>query len=199
MTEKKKNKKLLIIAVLALSVLITGAFIGTLARYLTSREESDGAVAAKFGLNIPNNIDLFSDSYTNVNADTDGKKIIAPGTSGEYIFSVTGTSEVAYKVSADISVTYSAEWAGYEPLMFKVNGGQWVDFAQMKINLSEALASDVMEPNAQYSSTQKLEWSWPFHVSDENDIKDTGMGVLASGGTAPSVTVKIEVTAAQVE
>ena len=198
-TEKKKNKKIMLIGLLVLSIAITGTLIGTLAKYVTSRTVSDNAVVAKFGLNIPNVINLFSDSYTNVQADTEGKKIIAPGTEGQYKFEVTGTSEVAYKVSANVLVVYSEEWDGYAPLKFSINGTDWTDFEEFKVNLSNALGSETMDPNEEYSSTQTIYWQWPFYTSDGDDISDTQMGGIASEGTAPKVTISIEVIAAQID
>ena len=197
--EKKDHKALLLIAILVLMIAISSVFAGTLAKYLTSNTVSDEAAVAKFGLGIPGTINLFSDSYTNVQADEEGKKIIAPGTEGSYKFSVTGTSEVAYKVIADIAVTYSDEWDGYEPLKFSIDGLNWTDFTEFEANLSAALSSAVMLPNSPYASTQTIYWKWLFYVSDGNDIKDTNMGNLASEGSAPSVSVDIEVTAAQVD
>ena len=199
MVKKQKNRKTILIVLLILSVVATGAFIGTLAKYVTSGTASDDAVVAKFGLGVPNTIDLFSDSYTNVEADVDGKKIIAPGTTGQYTFDVTGTSEVAYKVSADITVTYSEEWNGYAPLEFSVNDNDWTTLEDFKANLSNALASEVMDPGEEYANTQTIYWKWPFYVSDENDIKDTEMGVAAATETAPKLTVSIKLTAAQID
>ena len=196
----KNKRRLLLILILILSVALTGTLIGTIAKYVTTDTVSDDAVSAKFGLNIPNSIDLFSDSYTNVKADEQGKKIIAPGTSGEYVFKVTGTSEVAYKVSAEITLTYSDEWDGYAPLEFSIDGNTWTDFDQFKSDLSTELASDTIAPNAEYSSTQTIHWKWPFSVSGESDAKDTAMGVISAGNdTSPEVTIEIKITAAQVE
>ena len=199
MTKKQTNKKSILIVLLILSVVASGALIGTLAKYVTSGTVADDAVVAKFGLDVPNTIDLFSDSYTNVEADEDGKKIIAPGTTGQYKFEVTGTSEVAYKVSANITVTYSEEWNGHAPLEFSINGTDWTNLADFKENLGIALASETMAPGEEYANTQTIYWKWPFHVSDEEDIRDTEMGAAAATGTAPKVTVSIEVTAAQID
>ena len=199
MTKKQKNRKTRLIALLVLSVVVTGAFIGTLAKYMTSRTVTDEAVTAKFGLDVPTVINLFSDSYTNVTADTSGKKIIAPGTSGQYRFQITGTSEVAYKVIANIAVAYSDEWNGYAPLEFSINGTNWTNLEDFKANLSNALASETMAPGEAYASTQTIYWKWPFHTSAENDIKDTQMGMAAATGTAPKVTVSIEVIAEQID
>jgi len=198
MAKKQKNRKMVLIALLILSVVATSAFIGTLAKYVTSGTAPDGAVVAKFGLDVPKTIDLFSDSYTNINADVDGKKIIAPGATGQYTFKVTGTSEVAYKVSANITVVYSEEWDGYAPLKFSVNGTDWTNLDDFKENLSIALASETMAPGEEYANTQTIYWEWPFYVSDVNDIRDTEMGVAAATETAPKVTISIEVMAAQI-
>ena len=200
MTQKQKNKKMVFIGLLVLCVLATGAFIGTLAKYVTSGNVGDSADVAKFGLNIPTEISLFSDSYTNVKADVEGDKIIAPGTEGRYKFEVTGTSEVAYKVSADIAITYSEAWDGYTPLLFSLNGTDWTgDLAAFQTSLNSALDSEIMAPGAAYASEQTIHWQWPFHVSAELDIKDTQMGAIAATETAPEVTVSIQVTAAQID
>ena len=199
MTKKKTNRKLLLIALLSLLVVATGAFLGTLSKYTTSQNVSDNADVAKFGLNIPNTINLFSDSYTNVAADVDGKKIVAPGTSGQYPFAVTGTSEVAYKVIADISLEYSSEWDSYAPLEFSIDNTTWTGFEAFKTNLSNTLDSATMLPNETYTSTQNIYWRWPFHTSSENDEKDSSMGSIAATGTAPKVTVNIQVMAVQID
>jgi len=197
--KKKKNRKLMLIATLVLAVAITGASIGTLAKYITSETASDDAATAKFGLNMPNTIDLFSDSYDNVEADTADKKIIAPGTTGSSSFTVTGASEVAYKVSAEVTVEYSEEWGDYAPLKFSLDGDEWYDLEGFQTKLSAELASETIAANMPYDNAQTIYWEWPFHTSEANDVKDTELGVLAAGGTAPTVTVKIEVTAAQVD
>jgi len=199
MENKQTKRSAMLIVLLVLAILATGAFIGTLAKYVTSGTVSDEAVVAKFGLDVPKTINLFSESYTNVKADADGKKVIAPGTNGQYKFVVTGTSEVAYKVSADVELLYSEEWDGYAPLKFSLNGTNWDDFADFKGKLSTALASETMAPGEEYASTQTIYWEWPFHVSSENDIKDTEMGIAAATGIAPKVTVNIAVTAAQID
>ena len=199
MKEKKKNRKLMLIATLVLAVAITGASIGTLAKYITSGTVSDDAVTAKFGLNMPNTIDLFSDSYDNVEADTEGAKIIAPGTTGSSSFIVTGASEVAYKVSAEVTVEYSEEWGDYAPLEFSLDGNDWDNLEDFQTSLSAELASETIAANETYENAQTIHWRWPFHTSEANDAKDTALGILATGGTAPKVTVEIEVTAAQVD
>jgi len=199
MLTKQKNKRTRLIALLALFVTVTSIFIGTLAKYVTKETISDSAVVATFGLNIPNEINL--DSYTNVTADAEGKKIIAPGTTGHYDFTITGTSEVAYKVLADITLTYSDEWEDYEPLKFSFDGENWLDLATFKTTLSGLLESEELEPNETYTTEQAIHWEWPFHTSEENDIKDTALGVMSADSEqgTPSVTLSIKATAEQID
>jgi hypothetical protein len=194
--ENRKSRRFLVIGLLVLLFAITSAFVGSLARYSTQKTVSDSTVVAKFGLNVPNEINLFSDSYTNVQADTDGKKIIAPGTQGQYTFNITGTSEVAYKVSANISIEYSEEWNSYAPLKFSINGETWTDFAAFKENLNTAMESGTVAPNATYTSTQTIYWQWPI---SEDDAKDNEVGYGAASGDAASVSMNIEVNAIQVD
>ena len=202
--KEKRKRRLFVVLLLTLAIAATGSLIGTIAKYVTTETVSDGADAARFGLNIPKSIDLFSESYTSnsqihVQSDTDGRKIIAPGTSGYYTFLVSGTSEVAYVVNAVITLTYSEEWGTYAPLEFSLDGVIWTDFETFSINLSAALASNVMAPNTTYSNAQTIYWRWPFYVSAENDIKDTAIGVISAGTGSPSVTVTIVMAASQVE
>jgi len=199
MEKKKKNSRSLLIVLVILLLAVITAFVGTFASHIISREVSDGATVAKFGLNIPATIDLFSESYTNVKTDTDGKKIIAPGTDGQYKFEVSGTSEVAYKVSSNIAITYSDEWNEYEPLEFSIDGTTWTNFSQFHENLNDALAGNILPPNTPYVSTQTIYWRWPFSVSSGNNEKDTEVGIGAAEGSAANVTVDIEVIAAQVD
>ena len=202
MTNKKKYRKnstLAYILVFVLIAALAGTFIGTIAKYIKQGEGSDSAGGAKFDFNIPGTIDLFKDSYLNVEADTDDKNIIAPGTGGSSAFVVTGTSEVAYKVSATVTVVYSEEWNGYAPLRFSLDGDSWTDLAGFQQALSTALTSEILAPNTAYSSTQTIYWEWPFYVSPENDVKDTAIGELAATGKIPSVTVTVEVVATQID
>ena len=199
MFKKRNRKKSAFIALLVILAVMSSTFVWTLARYVTSQTATDSAAVAKFGLGIPSTINLFSDSYTNVKADEDGKKIIAPGTSGEYQFQVTGTSEVAYKVEAEVKVTYSAGWGSYQPLRFSLNNTDWMEVGAFQTSLSNVLASEPMAPNTAYASTQKIYWSWPFEGAEGDDAKDTAMGVAAAGGNAPTVEVEIEVIAAQID
>jgi len=197
--KNKKNKKALLTVLSALLAITVAALSVSLARYIATNTASDDAVSASFGFDIPNTVDLFSDSYTNVKANAEGKKIIAPGTTGQFAFNVMGAAEVSYEVSANVTVEYSDDWNDYEPLEFSIDGDDWTDFSEFQDNLSEALSSEVMPPNSAYTNTETIYWRWPFFVSNEFDEKDSVIGALAANGTAPGVSVSIEVTAVQID
>ena len=193
------KKRSLVMFLLVLCLAIGVALVGTLARYMTSRTVSDEGRAAKFGLNIPNTFDLFKETYTNVDSDTDGQKVIAPGTQGKYDFVVSGTSEVTYKVEASATIEYAEVWGDYEPLKFSLDGNVWMSLTELNAALATALNSEVMQPNSVYSGAQTIYWQWPFHVSPEYDIKDTAIGAAAAAGQSPTVTMTLTVLAAQVD
>lgn len=196
---KRKNRRIiLIISLLLLMVAMTSVFLGTLSKYITSGDSSDEADVAKFGFSIPTSIELFANKYDNVESEN-GENIIAPGTTGSYTFNVSGTSEVAYEVKADIDVEYSIGWSEYTPLEFSIDNQNWTNFEQFETNLATALETNVMAPNTAYSSTNTIYWRWPFHISEDFDRKDTAVGRLASEGNAPTVTVNMTVTAVQVD
>ena len=194
-----KKKKAVLILFLLLFVIVSSTFIGSLAKYLAQNTATDETVTAKFGFDIPTTISLFSDSYTNVQADELGKHIIAPGTSGQATFEVTGTSEVAFEVAAEVKVTYSDAWDGYTPLEFSLDGTEWTALEEFETAMSSALGSETLSANDAYSNTQTIHWKWPFHTSLANDKKDTDMGLAATGETAPEVAVSIVVTAVQID
>ena len=196
MQVKVRKKKPTLIFILALLVAITGSLIGTLARYITSEDVSDTAEVARFALGIPTTIDLFSDTYTHVEADTTGKKVVAPGTQGHYAFEVTGTSEVTYSVSAAIAVEYSEHWDDYAPLEFSLDDEIWMGVEAFQTALSSALAAEILEPNTPYNGEQTIHWRWPYFTDEESDLKDTA---LATGDEVPTVTVTITVTATQID
>ena len=202
--KKRKYNLVLVLVLLLFLVTISSVFLGTLSKYMTTESVSDDASVAKFGLNVPKTIDLFAESYTNgeainVSSDEEGKKIIAPGTSGYYEFEVSGTAEVAYQVSATIEVLYSVEWEGYEPIQFSLDGSDYTTLEAFETNLAEELSSDVKGPNQPYKSKQTIFWKWPFSVTDDTDILDTKMGQKAATDTAPTVNVELTVTAVQAE
>ena len=110
MQKTKKNWTLRVAGLaLAFTLVSTSLLGGTLAKYVSTVNGSDEARVAKWIDGTSLTINLFdgTDSHvfltTGKNVGTDGKKLVAPGTSGSYTFSLNdatfGVAEVDYTVS----------------------------------------------------------------------------------------------------
>lgn len=125
----KKNKSMRIASVLlVVAILTTSILSGTFAKYITGGAGDDSARVAKFGVVIAMNGDLYGDAYGavgnatapnqviaygtkgsgtgTVQADTEGEKVVAPGTKSNkgLGFSLTGAPEVDVTVDATLEV-----------------------------------------------------------------------------------------------
>lgn len=147
----KKNKMMRIASVLLIAALLSTSVIsGTFAKYVTKTSAGDSARVAKFGVTLGTGGTLFGKQYQKhdttdteipgsisdtviVDASIDDK-IVAPGTSSNDLnttgtetykglsFSVTGTPEVAVKVSFSVATTGEDKWS--DIVLPKANGYQ---------------------------------------------------------------------------
>lgn len=105
------NKKFMGLMALVAGVAITTFSVsGTYAKYVSTSTGTDKARVAKWGIGEePLKIDLFDESYTNVANGSSDLKIIAPGTSGSYEFTLDPTvykaTEVGYEIKSDVTIT----------------------------------------------------------------------------------------------
>lgn len=216
---KNKNKALRLASCLLIAVLLTTCAVsGTFAKYVTTANGSDSARVAKWGFQ-PTTItltDLFKDAYdTTVNGATD---VIAPGTTGEAKFGFTyggasgiGAPEVAYTFvvstegsSCDDAIKNNAniKWS-LDGVLAKADGktdGSWDALLAAIQALDGNKTDDRYEPNtlpAAFNATGNNEhtvsWEWTFAG---NDAADTLMG---NADTLANVTIKITITATQVD
>lgn len=111
----KKNRMMRLASGLLVAVLATTSMIsGTYAKYVTKTTAADTARVAKWGVEVSATTALFEEKYAtddktgtfkfagdySVDANDD-KDVIAPGTKGSMVFSVTGTPEVAVNVKVE--------------------------------------------------------------------------------------------------
>lgn len=218
----KKNKIMrLASALLVLTLMTTCAISSTFAKYTTSQSGTDSARVAKWGftdtasqIQLDN---LFNNVYdTTVKANTD---VIAPGTSGNATFGFTyggdgaaTAPEVAYTFKVDTTGSECAADIQNNPnIQWKLDGGNWGTWNAM-ITSIEALdgnkTEDKYEPNTlpdAFNTTGTNEhtvyWQWLFDDTvtpqpTNNDAGDTAMG---NKSTLDNVTLKITVTATQVD
>lgn len=215
----KKNKMMRMASVLLVLVLLTTSVVsGTFAKYTTSASSYDIARVAKFDVALTANGTTFANTYakddstftvdSNTVVSSTSDKVVAPGTTRDMVkMGLTGTPEVATRVSYEGSFDVSNNWVigpdFYCPLIIKVNtttinGKDYTskaDFVAAVNNAIKAVKKDYAA-NTDLSTVGAdalaISWEWPFSTSDENDAKDTALG--NAGNATVSVTVKTTVT-----
>ena len=110
----KKNRFLTIAGCLMVLCLLTTCVIGTtFAKYVTRGETEDSARVAKWGveLQLAANNELFDNEYTGTGGkvtvrSASADRLVAPGTKENTaaVFSISGTPEVAVKITIDFTV-----------------------------------------------------------------------------------------------
>lgn len=230
----KKNKMMRIASVLLVAVILTTCAIsGTYAKYVTKDNASDTARVAKFGVTITANGDTFADAYekvgdgsgnsnkkvayatvgSTVKSGTATDDVVAPGTKGDMVsMTLSGTPEVAVKVTYNATVTLNDKWTDgtnfYFPLVIKVNNTP-VDLSSATdaTGVKTAIETAVAEYSQTYypltilgdktGDSLKISWEWPF---EGDDVKDTYLGNQAvTTGNAAEITIAVTTTVTQID
>lgn len=237
----KKNKALRAAsALLVLTLLTTSIIGGTFAKYTTSGIGTDSARVAKWGVTVNSTSNAFATEYntddTSVSGTiaksvvtangtgADGKKLVAPGTSGNLLAtSITGTPEVAVKVttSAELklegwSINNGTANEEYCPIVITIDGTAYKMGAALdadnyvyntingfKTAVENALKKEIsVAPNtdlaANYAHT--VTWAWAFADTSagayQTDEKDTALGNLT---IAPTIEFTYTATVTQID
>jgi len=198
------KRKSMAVGALLLAVLVTSYSVcGTYAKYTSSIDIKDEARVAQWAFKLNGNnpeamanidIDLFKDSYvygddnhTVVVSNTPGVDVVAPGTSGEYSFRISGTAETNYTVSMNsVSIentikTTKLDGSIYDPIVFKLtdkNGVLATGNSEALKTALEALYSNntvVYAANHTLDDQYTISWSWDFddNGNGTNDELDT--------------------------
>ena len=202
MKNTKALKALLVLALIAVVAII--ALSSTYARYTTTSTGTDKARVAHWKVNATNEVaNLFADSYTHVvEKDADGTSVIAPGTSGTYTFSITGSVETDYKLTINATGTDDINGAitGYNPIKytFQKNNETAKSVATFDALLAEINKIDdgttTHTAGSLPTDTYTIGWSWAV---DGDDTNDTKLGNLVST-TDKTVSLSVEISATQV-
>ena len=225
-SERKNNKKTVVIVSLLLALIALLCFGGyTFSKYVTSSKGSGTAKVAKWGYTASvNTTKLFGETYKlastsvstvdgagahiNVQADTAGRNLVAPGTAGSMTFTVGGKAEVRALISTGlhpdkdvvlkIKKTADAAYTEYHPVKWTLKkDGAFVDGAQNVtletihgIIATDASVNKELAPNEEVTSTTyELSWAWVFENNGENvadlsiDQVDTILGQMEAGLT----------------
>ena len=225
--ERKNNRKTAVIVALLLALVALLCFGGyTFSKYVTSGKGSGTAKVAKWGYTASvDTTKLFGEEYKydatktastvngtganlTVKADTAGKNLVAPGTTGSMTFTVGGKAEVRALLSMGIDThTYKdvvlkikkngdTDYTEYHPIKWtlKKDGStvaeaENVTLAKIAEKIHEDAINKTYGPNEELTSTTyELSWAWAFegagNVADLTiDQADTILGQMANGRT----------------
>lgn len=211
----RKNKMMRAASgLLVATLLTTSAISGTFAKYTTSSAGTDSARVARWGFNDASSIkldDLFKTAYDqNVKGEAD---VIAPGTtnSATFKFNYSGTQaapEVAYTFNVSTEGSSCAEdIKKNKNIQWKLDNGKWVTWDALLTAIQNLDGTDG-EAGKDYeagklpagfdkTATHTVAWQWLFDdATDTQDVADTAMG---NKDTLDNVTLKITITATQID
>ena len=225
-----KNKFFKIASLMIMLCLISTCAIGTtFAKYVTNDAAYDSARVAKWGVQLEMVSDkLFNNEYQSHDANyagltvksDNGNKLVAPGTSGKTAFSISGTPEVATRIT--ISMTnvsdvvlpagsVAGQDAAYYPVVFtlkQTNGATDVvlvtgTLADIQAFLT-AYSGAEYAPNTDLHAEFELSWEWAYSVNDFTDKMDTLLGDIMAGeadveNSSINVAYNLSVTVTQID
>lgn len=227
MKKNKMMRTAAVLGVAAL--LTTSALSGTLAKYTTQVSSEDSARVATWGFTQSSIdiSELFKDAYDNENVQGDNKtNVIAPGTSNSVKFSFTYAGqekapEVAYTFKVDTTGSSCAEDIKKNTnIQWKLDNGTWGTWDAM-ITAIEALDGNIKAdetagtPDDYYKpgtlptafpgkgeNQHTVAWRWVFDENVEDGTKankDSDDTALGNKDTLDNVTLKITITATQID
>ena len=226
----KKNRMMRVASALLVAVLLTTCAIsGTFAKYVTSKESTDTARVAKFGVDLGVTVDgAFATEYdanvtvtdkdgaaiakTVVASSPDQDHLVAPGTKGDLMASATiaGTPEVAVNVKQEATLVltnWAVEGTYYCPLVITVDGDKFygMDYdsaAEFIAAVEAALDSDGnYAPNTDLTESHSVTWAWAFEGTDgkQTDELDTALGNYAAKTGDIKISFTYKVTVTQID
>lgn len=228
-TERKNNGRTTVIVALLLALVTLLCFGGyTFSKYVTSGSGTGTANVAKWGYTASvDTTKLFGEEYKydaaktastvngtgakiTVKADTAGRNLVAPGTTGSMTFKVGGKAEVRARLHMSLTPTKDVvlkirktgetAYTEYNPVKWTlkkngvaVTGAENVTFAVIADKVTHDTAVSVSgdyEANAVLDeTTYEISWAWAFEDAAGNvadltiDQADTILGQMAAGVT----------------
>lgn len=132
--------------------------------------------------NSETRVNLFKKDYDGTVKSGDGEKVIAPGTSNFYDFTLknNGNIPLDYSISIKVETDFGEqEIYGEIPLEWRLLSGDgtalgdWQDYSGRTEVLKQAML------DVRHQERYTIEWRWPFERGGDMDETDTGLGDLA--------------------
>lgn len=223
-TERKNNGRTAVIVALLLALVTLLCFGGyTFSKYVTHGNGTGTAQVAKWGYTASvDTTKLFGETYKlattnvstvngtgahiNVKADTAGRNLVAPGTTGSMTFTVGGKAEVRALISTGlhptndvvlkIKKTADAAYTEYRPVKWTLKKGrttvvenETLETIHGLIATDASINKEIAPGDELTSITYELSWAWVFENNGATvldlsiDQVDTILGQMAAGGT----------------
>ena len=201
----KRNKAMrLASALLVLTLLTVCAISGTFAKYTGSITGSDKARVAYWGFTPSSlTLDLFSESYDNVDSSVDGENVVAPGTNQNQLVrfayangssslgaSTISAPEVAYKLKIDAASTDGTDTTTIATLDDDANF-MWVVCPASKMDTTTGLPTDFDQTSATtytYQTHAQMLAAIKAISGDNSGTKQYDPGALPTGDAAEMFT-----------
>ncbi len=204
------KKKMTAFIALVMAVVITASSVsGTYAKYTTSAESADEARVAKWAVNATNTVDLFASSYIVGGTKATGtageetivqstEKVVAPGTKGEYSFTLSNTgNETNYTLAVEIVDGADKSFDNIKNITYSLDGTEVGDFDALKAALTDLYKDEVYAPTATMQG-HKIGWEWKFDqyttVADTDTVHEDDTTLGTAGTAQVKLTVKVTAT-----
>ena len=178
----------------------------------------DKAHEKNLNSNLSTRISDDSADGTSIVVSASSENIVAPGVAGSMVFGVHGKSEVYSQLTItlnnedEVSLTKTATSEVYRPILWTLEkaNDSYTSFSPVSFDHDSDNATpdleltnvDTLDTIASYLSTistaktpgleinedYRLSYSWPFYVSEDNDILDTYLGEFANGDPVDGYT-----------
>lgn len=208
----KKNIAMRVASLVLMCTIVTSCFVSsTFAKYTSSAKGSDSVTVAKWAVSAGGtditqadtvSFDLFGtvldSDYTtteqNVATGTDGKTLVAPGTSGKFVMTVANNSEV----DAEYSLTLTETNANSVPIQYSADGNDWED---------ELSAINIIDKGLNRNTNENITvyWRWVFDAEEtsgahdgQTNKTDTNLGAYGTN-SAPTVSITADIVIEQVD
>ena len=131
------------------------------------------------------NVDLFKSAYTNENGEIiaksgDGSKIIAPGASNAYDFTVKNTGNMHLNYIITLNSVFDLDSVNLPVKVRFARNGEWICGGEEKWESPFALSKidSIEDIGVGKENSYRFEWRWPYE-SELGDELDTRLGDLA--------------------
>lgn len=178
------KKRIVLICMIILVALITSFSIASsFAKYKEEKSSTDEARVAKWDINYKHDIDLFKDSNESGTIKSlNGDNVIAPGSSGEYNFTITGAPETSYTLTVEALKLEDPTGK----LSFKLDNCEFSDVDELNVCLRRTYRPKVYAPNtaADYDDESEeqiyhtISWSWEDDGTPNKSDTDLGSSAI---------------------